>query len=291
MDAYTILDDPDYINANLETKRVIFSRYIAKTPEFANANAETQHAIIEAAGLAEPAVEQSSPEFSEVSEPVTTEQGPKKDAKAKEDTKAKEDKPLLQQFKELTPLEQLGAAVGAGTGVGAGRVERSAARAAPEVDPRSAGQKWKAKTGFGRGEGETVQEVSEAYNRAKNKGKVSGRILPGETLNINQWMEQQKLAEELAAKSRLAEGAQKVTKFLGKIPLGSTLMGAGAGLESAEAYEALKKGDYPLAALHGLGALGSAATLIPTPMTRLGGGALSLATIPAIEFYERMKKK
>lgn len=286
MDAYTILDDPDYQNANLETKRVIFSRYVAKTPEFANANAETQHAIIEAAGLAEPsetAQKEDSP-FSDVS-PATP------SASAAPTKQESAEPSMVQKIQALPPSQQAGLVSGAAVGAEAGRRELKAAKAPTRVvEPGSPGQKWAAKTGYGRGEGYTVQEVAEAYERAKNKGKVSSKISPGRALDIEGWMKQQKLAEELALKSKLAEGAQTATKMLGKIPLGSTLMGAGAGLEGAQAYEAYKQGDYPLAAIHGVGALGSAASLIPTPMTRLGGGALSLLSAPAAEMYKRFKR-
>ena len=153
-----------------------------------------------------------------------------------------------------------GSGAGAVTGAASGRAEVKAAKAAPRVvDSSSPGQKWARKTGYGKGEGYSVQEVAEAYERAKNKGKVSSKIPPGGVLDIERLAEQKKLAEELALKSKLAEGAQTATRLLGKIPLGSTLMGAGAGLEGAQAYEAYKHGDYPLAAIHGLGALGSAA--------------------------------
>jgi len=276
----SILDDPDYVNANLETKRYIFSRFVARTPDFANANAETQHAIIEAAGLAEPeAVEDSS--FSEVSPAVPD--TPKKTAPAEPS--------VVRDLQALPTTEQAGLVGGAAVGMEAGRREVKASKAAPRVvEPGSPGEKWASKTGYGKGEGYTVQERAEAYERAKNKGKISSKISPGRALDIEGWAQQKKLAEELASKAKIAEGAKTATRLLGKVPLGSTLMGAGAGLEGAQAYEAYQQGDYPLAAIHGLGALGSAASLIPHPATRLGGGALSLLSVPAAEMYHRMKK-
>jgi hypothetical protein len=279
MGAEAILDDPDYINANLETKRVIFSRFVAKTPEFANANAETQHAIIEAAGLAEPEAPADS-SFSDVS--------PAAPATPSKPTAAEPS--MIRDIQALSPTQQAGIATGATIGMEAGRREVNAAKAPQVVDSRAPGQKWMSKTGYGKGEGYTVQEVAEAYDRAKNKGKISSKISPGRQLGIEGWAEQKKLAEELASKNKLAEGAKTATRMLGKVPLGSTLMGAGAGLEGAQAYEAYQQGDYPLAAIHGFGALGSAASLIPHPATRLGGGALSLLSVPAAEMYKRFKK-
>jgi hypothetical protein len=278
-DPIEILNSPEYQDANLETKRAIFVKHIARTPDFANANAETQNAIIERFGLAEP-TEVAEPSFSDVS-PAAPAEAPRA---------APVESSMVRDIQALSPSQQAGLVTGATAGMEAGRREVKAAKTPRVVEPGSPGQKWASKTGYGKGEGYTVQEVAEAYERAKNKGKVSSKISPGRALDIEGWSQQKKLAEELASKGKLAEGAQTATRLLGKIPLGSTLMGAGAGLEGAQAYEAYKKGDYPLAAIHGVGALGSAASLIPTPMTRLGGGALSLLSVPAAEMYKRMKK-
>jgi hypothetical protein len=280
-DPIEILNSPEYQEANLETKRAIFVKHVAKSPDFANANAETQHAIFERFGLAEPTeATTEEPSFSDVS-PAAPPEAPK----------AVEKPSMVRVLQDLSPAQQAGLVTGATVGAEAGRREVKASKAGPKVvEPGSPGQKWASKTGYGKGEGYTVQEVAEAYERAKNKGKVSSKISPGRALDIEGWSQQKKLAEELASKAKLAEGAQTATRLLGKIPLGSTLMGAGAGLEGAQAYEAYKKGDYPLAAIHGVGALGSAASLIPHPATRLGGGALSLLSVPAAEMYHRMKK-
>lgn len=51
MDPKDVLADPEYQNANLATKQVIFSRLVAKDPAFANANAETQNEIRKAWGV------------------------------------------------------------------------------------------------------------------------------------------------------------------------------------------------------------------------------------------------
>lgn len=52
--AEEILNSEDYKNANLETKRAIFVKHIAKTPDYADANKETQEAIMQRFGIAEP---------------------------------------------------------------------------------------------------------------------------------------------------------------------------------------------------------------------------------------------
>jgi hypothetical protein len=208
---------------------------------------------------------------------------------------------LTEEVPPPPPIEpKSGALVGAGAGVTAGAAEtgknllarRRAAAAEPAKAPVSGspGQKWSAKTGFGRGEGETVREVSEAFQRAKNKGKVSGRIPVGGTLNIHEWARQKEMAEELARRSALKEVPGQVSRALGKVPLGSTLAGAGAGLDVAETAQRLKSGDIGGAGISGLSALGQAATLIPHPVPRLGGALTALATMPADYIYQMMRE-
>ena len=159
-----------------------------------------------------------------------------------------------------------------------------------DVDAGSPGQKWAAKTGYGKGPGYSVQEVARAYEKAKSKGKVSGKLPPGETLNINEWIKQQKLAEDLASKSAGKEFVSKASKVLGRIPLGSTLAGASGGMDIAEAAQRASKGDIVGAAIKGVGGLGSLATLIPHPAPRLIGGALALGAMPAEYIYEMMEE-
>ena len=287
-----ILNSKDWQEADLAGRRIIFVNKVAKTPAFQNADAETQHAIIERFGIGDhnPAdlAEEQSP-FSDVT--LATE------IKAPQaEPSAPAPKSIAQSIQELPLEEQTGLAAGAATGMEAGRreisaVSQAAKRAAEDAKNMtgSPGQKYSAKTGYGKGEGYTVQEVVESYKRAKNKGKVSGKILPGESLNIEEIFNRQKLAEDIAKREKLLKVFSEGSDLLGKVPFGSTLAGAGAGLEGVEAYNAYKHGDYPLAALHGLGALGAGASLIPHPLTRIGGGALSLATIPAIELYQRLR--
>lgn len=88
-DLAKVLADPDYQNANLETKQLIFSRLVAKDPAFANANAETQNEIKRIWGV----------------DPTQTETPPSKDLK---DTEEKS------KTITVTPESALVAGAGAG---------------------------------------------------------------------------------------------------------------------------------------------------------------------------------
>jgi hypothetical protein len=80
-----------------------------------------------------------------------------------------------------------------------------------------------------------------------------------------------------------------VARYLSRIPGMSMLPGAGAGLDLVEAGERFKQGDYPGAAISGVGALGGALSMVP-PIGPVGaglkviGGLTSLAA-PAINYY------
>lgn len=183
---------------------------------------------------------------------------------------------------------------GAASGVVAGKLENiseaRALKAAKEINPSSAGQKWKTKTGFGKGEGDTVQEVSEAYKRAKNKGKVSGRILPDETLNVNKMLEKQSLSRH-AEQELLAKAIpSKAAKLLGKIPGGSMLAGGMGGADIAQALKDYEAGNLGSAAINAIGGIGNLMSLIPTPATRLIGGALGLGMMPVDYAFEGMSE-
>ena len=174
----------------------------------------------------------------------------------------------------------------------------------------SAGQKWAAKTGFGTGAGQTVEEVSSAF-KAENKpigsGKISGKIARNSPMNVDKMLQLEAAQKAEAARraAALGQGAsslpapvQAVGKFLGGasqsgvVPwLGRGLAGAGAGFQGADAYNRLQQGDIPGAAISGLGALGSAASFIPTPMTRFGGAAVGIGAEALNAYLDSLKKK
>ena len=202
------------------------------------------------------------------------------------------------EFKSKIPVKDiiaattgLGAVAGtAEYGVGPFKKLTGSPSSISAADPNSPGQKWSSKTGYGKGEGYTVQEVARAYEKAKNKGKISGKLAPGETLNIHDWAKQKQLAEELAKKSKLKEIASTTSKYLGKIPLGSTLAGYSGGVDIAEALQRYEKGNLGGALIKGVGGLGSLASMIPHPIPRLVGGALALGSIPAEYAYQIVKE-
>jgi hypothetical protein len=174
----------------------------------------------------------------------------------------------------------------------------------------SAGQKWAAKTGFGTGPGQTVEEVSSAF-KAENKpigsGKITKNIPRNSPMNVDKMLQLEAAQKAEAARraAALGQGAsslpapvQAAGRFLGGAAqsgvtpyVGRGIAGAGAGFQGVDAYNRLQQGDIPGAAISGLGALGSAAAFIPTPVTRVGGTAIGVGAELLNQYLDSLKKK
>jgi hypothetical protein len=68
------------------------------------------------------------------------------------------------------------------------------------------------------------------------------------------------------------------------------LGGYGAVTEANEASERYKRGDYLGAGISGIGALGSAAAVIPHPIPRVVGGGLAMAAPMANMIVDYMRQ-
>lgn len=172
------------------------------------------------------------------------------------------------------------------------------------------GQKWAAKTGYGSGTGYTVDEVVEhkkAQEKPIGKGKITSKIASNSPMNVDRMLQLEAAQKAEAARraAALGQGAsslpapvQAAGRFLGGAAqsgvtpyVGRGLAGAGAGFQGVDAYNRFQKGDYPGAAISGLGALGSAASFVPTPVTRFGGAAVGVGAELLNQYLDSLKKK
>ena len=80
-----------------------------------------------------------------------------------------------------------------------------------------------------------------------------------------------------------------VSKPMGVIGRGT--VGLGAGLQGSDALNRYNAGDTSGAVISGLGALGTAAAMIPHPVTRIGGTAIGLGAEGLNTFLDYLKKK
>lgn len=177
--------------------------------------------------------------------------------------------------------------------------------AAGSVDPRSPGQKYSAKTGYGAGPGETVREVVEEHKARRapvGSGKVSKGITKNAPPTIEKYLEQQaREAREAAMRARNAPMAERLAAKLPKsvqsagriaygaasgVPpwLGRTVAGASLGAQAADTRNRFLSGDVRGGIISGLGALGSGMAFVPHPLVRGLGTALGTAA-PLLNMY------
>lgn len=153
---------------------------------------------------------------------------------------------------------------------------------APETGT-TAGEKWAAKTGYGKGAG-TVQDVSSAYQRSAGKGKVSSKLdklwgvaQAGEDPQLVQRLiDRAKAAEQVVtAPSKLSRAVSYIGN-LGALPVKGGLMGAAAGFGAADAYNRFRANQPEEGTI---GALGTVASLAAPYVASMG--ALPAAGIAA----------
>lgn len=165
--------------------------------------------------------------------------------------------------------------------------------------PATSGEKWLRNwAGMERELPGGVPAGAAAYQRSKLRGQVGKSIQQKygpeaskkALLSIEGWMREQQMLRDLAEKASKAKAAETASKMLGRVPLGSTLTGASSALDVAEGLRRYRQGDVGGAGLSGLSALGQAGMLLPHPVPRLGGAALTLGTMPAEYIYRTLEE-
>lgn len=73
--------------------------------------------------------------------------------------------------------------------------------------------------------------------------------------------------------------------------LGRSLAGAGAGYQGYDAWNRLQEGDIPGAAISTVGAIGSGLSLVPLPITRVGGTAIGIGAEALNAYLDYLKSK
>jgi hypothetical protein len=191
----------------------------------------------------------------------------------------------------------------------ANRLAAEASQAMSEgVDPNSPGQKYKRKTGYGRGTGYTTEEVITNRERAKGHGEVSKKLsarygVPeaGESI-LDMMLRKKKEGEILAAEAlkqerAAAEAAKRAnmiskTGALARIPIiGPAIAGGSMGYDIADLIERYEKGDRSGAVIQGIGALGSGLAMVPHPLTRAAGTVMGAGAIPAVMLNDYLKSR
>lgn len=287
-----IFSTPEFRDASVEEQKKIFERFNVgdetpsemKIPEAELARIAPKSAV-EPAALEAPAVSAEPPNL----EAELFGQTPPPMSESPMDIP--EPPSMVQRAATDLPYTVAGGLTGLAAGtaeaaMGAKDLLRNIASGQP---PQTSGQKWLQNwAGMQKDVAGGVPQGAAAYQRSKMQGRVGENIqrrfgpqvAEKSLLNIEGWMREQQLLKDLAEKARLSEMAQGVSKVMGRIPFGSTAVGASAALDVAEALRRGRENDPLAAAVSGLSAIGQAGMLIPHPATRLGGLGLTTATMP-----------
>jgi hypothetical protein len=208
--------------------------------------------------------------------------------------------------KDRVAVDAIAALLGAGVGGGGGAIRSGAERmfgsgapAMPGYSGATAGEKWARATGYGMGQG-TVRDVSERFKAAQpqpiGSGKVTSSIkaVPGTVapLSINAIPPQLPPAPRPSAGQqmgqRMMEAGAAASRLPGAIPAGA-LGGLGAaelGMQAIDRY----KTDPVGSAIAGVGAAGSAASLLPFAPAKVIGGGLAMASPAALYLLDKMRQ-
>lgn len=148
-----------------------------------------------------------------------------------------------------------------------------------------------------------IAQQAAAQREAMEKLARKGLVDPAKALKLTEGVsastpsgilvppkEAMRLEQELERRMSQSQVPSKISKLLGRIPLGSTLAGLGAGLDVAEAAKRYQEGDIGGAGISGISALGQAAMLAPHPVPRLGGALATAAAMPADYVYQLMRE-
>ena len=152
--------------------------------------------------------------------------------------------------------------------------------------------KWMALENYGRqmagGKWYGGKHMGDVYQRIVAAGADPALAAKYEAEALKQVGKGSKLASNIT--SKLPEFAKPLTTApLGTI--GRGLVGVGAGMQGADAVNRWNRGDTSGAVISGLGALGTAASMIPHPVARVVGTGVGLGAEGLNMFLDNLKKK
>jgi len=131
----------------------------------------------------------------------------------------------------------------------------------------------------------TTSPSPAAQNLAAQKAQMAAEAAKNAPLS-------QKIAAKTPGMVKDLGAAGSAMMKSGVVPwLGRGIAGGSLGFEAADAYNRAKTGDTTGAIISGLGAIGSGASLIPTPLTRIVGTGLGLGAGALNAYRDRQREK
>jgi hypothetical protein len=132
------------------------------------------------------------------------------------------------------------------------------------------------------------KEMQEIYDRMRQAHKDPVLAAQYEKEALGQMKPMRRTAEKIA--TSVPQPVRGVlTSPLGF--LGKGVMGAGAGMQAADAAARYSNNDTSGAIISGIGALGTAASMIPHPIARVGGTAVGMGAEGLNMFLDKLKNK
>lgn len=122
------------------------------------------------------------------------------------------------------------------------------------------------------------KDVNSMQAKWSNLSGKTPRSVQAAELNLGRATERAATAADKvkALQSAKPTGLQRAGAAISKVPYLNVLGGALAGAEGVKAIEDWNKGKYLDATMAGMGALGGALSLVPHPVTKIGGALLSV---------------
>jgi hypothetical protein len=173
--------------------------------------------------------------------------------------------------------------------IGAGTKKLAEKSAEQSIRSGTPVQKWAQAMGYGDRGAATYGQAHE-FEQGTRKGAAIRNAATGQTFKPEFRFAKPPIVEPTPSMGGKVLGALESTgKFMNKVPgLSGALAGAGIGSQGMEAAERVNRGDYLGAGIAGLGAIGSAASLIPHPLTRGIGTAVGMASPLALSVLDRL---
>jgi hypothetical protein len=177
-----------------------------------------------------------------------------------------------------------GSLIGAGTKTLA---ESSAAKSAASGTPV---QNWAKSMGYGDRGAQTFGQAHQ-FEQGTRKGATIRNPASGQTYKPEFNFQKPPIVQPAPTMGQKVVGALDTAGgVMGKAPrLSGALAGAGVGFSGKDAAERYNRGDYLGAGIAGAGALGSAASMIPHPLTRGIGAGVGMLSPLALSVLDRLR--
>jgi hypothetical protein len=185
-----------------------------------------------------------------------------------------------------------GAAIGAGTGA-ITDVKRAVLGGGPDAARSGTPvQKWGQAMGYNDRGAQTFAQAHE-FEQGTRKGATMRNPATGQTFKPEFNVQRPPVIEPNPSPLQKGLGmAQKTGEVMSRYPIiSNTLAGAGAGFAGQDAMTRYNKGDMAGAAIAGLGAAGSLASMIPHPLTKGLGAGVSMASPAALMVLDKMRQQ